>query len=163
MQIANMRRIEIIEAAAQGLPTGDQLYRSIDGEAAATSAAAAAPGAAGAAGSVSAAGAAAAASQHAEEADGTDTLGFAQTGAANSNAGGTLNGSAAASAGAAADLSGAGSAAEGSAVLAAVGGGAAASCKAAALLYSELDVTHPTRKLTQAELYKRIVWELKTQ
>jgi hypothetical protein len=70
-------------------------------------------------------------------------------------AGGALDSSAAAAA--------AGAGSEVAAVLAAVGSGVAASCKAAALLYSELDVTHPTRKLTQAELYKRMVWELKTQ
>jgi hypothetical protein len=76
-------------------------------------------------------------------------------------AGGTADGSGGTGAAATAGVTGAAS--EGNAVLAAVGAGAAGSCKAAALLYSELDVTHPTRKLTQAELYKRMVWELKTQ
>lgn len=44
-----------------------------------------------------------------------------------------------------------------------IGSCAAGSCKAEDLLYPELDVTYPGRKLTQAELYRRMVWELKSQ
>jgi hypothetical protein len=152
LQIANLRRIEIIEAAAQCVPTGDQLYRSTNNEPVATSSAAAAPPTV--AGSTAATPSAAGGPHTTEDGDAANTLGLNRTLGASSMVGGTLDSSAAAAASAGS---------EAAAVLAAVGSGVAGSCKAAALLYSELDVTHPTRKLTQAELYRRMVWELKTQ
>lgn len=48
-------------------------------------------------------------------------------------------------------------------LLARIGNCEASDCKAEDLLYPELDVTYPGRKRVQAELYKRMVWELKTQ
>jgi hypothetical protein len=153
LQIANLRRIEMIEAAAQGVPTGDQLYRSSNDEAVTTSSVA--PAAATAAGSTAATPTAVGGPHTTEDGDTADTLGLSRTMGASSMAGGALDSSAAAAA--------AGAGSDVAAVMAVIGSGVAGSCKAAALLYSELDVTHPTRKLTQAELYRRMVWELKTQ
>lgn len=59
--------------------------------------------------------------------------------------------------------SGAPSATAAQQLLAKIGDIAAKDCKARDLLYPELDATYPGRKLTQAELYRRMVWELKSQ
>lgn len=172
-QVANLRRIEMIESAAQGLPTGDQLYRtsssSSNNKDAAIAAAAAAAAAATIGGPAAGSGAAAvtastAGGRTADESEPAD--GLSRTLGSNSIAGSAPDGSAAVSTAGLLPGTSAAARAAGNEVqrlLASVGSCPAAACQAKDLVYSELDVTYPTRKLTQVQLYKRMVWELKTQ